>query len=59
MTTLETWMEWLSNGRNELQHARHETESSFNLLVRTELNHLLILSILVISVTHLKFTNLC
>ena len=46
MMTLETRMEWLSNGRNELQHARHETESSLNLLVRTKLNHLLILSII-------------
>ena len=37
--------EWLSSGQNELQQVKHKTESSLNLLVRTELNHLLILSI--------------
>ena len=61
MTTLETPMEWLSDGRNKLQQVRREIESSLNLLVRTELNHLLILLInFSVSVTHLKyFTNLC
>ena len=44
MMTLETWMEWWSNSQNELQHTRHKTEFSLNLLVRTELIHLLILS---------------
>ena len=46
MTTLETPIKWLSDGRNELQQVRRETESSINPSVRTELNHLLILLII-------------
>ena len=56
MMTLETQMEWLSDGRNELQQVRRETESSLNLLVRTELNHLLI----ILSIIELiNFSDLC
>ena len=56
MMTMETQMEWLSDGRNELQQVRRETESSLNLLVRTELNHLLI----ILSIIELiNFSDLC
>ena len=46
MTTLETPIEWLSDGRNELQQVSRETESSLNPSVRTELNHLLIINLI-------------